>query len=28
VRIEEWRPEHGADEKGQSSGWCAVGRKR
>jgi len=28
VRIEEWRPERGAGEKGQSSGWCAVGRKR
>src|SRR5689334_21715209 len=28
VRMEEWRPERGTDEKGQSSGWCAVGRKR
>ena len=28
VRMEEWRPEPGAAEKGRSSGWCAVGRKR
>jgi hypothetical protein len=27
VRVEEWRPEPGTDEKGKSSGWCAVGRK-
>ena len=28
VRVEEWRPDHGADEKDRSALWCAVGRKR
>jgi hypothetical protein len=28
VRVEEWRPDHGADGKDRSALWCAVGRKR
>ena len=28
VRVEEWRPEPGAEDSGSSSLWCAVGRKR
>jgi hypothetical protein len=27
VRVEEWRPESGADDTRRSSFWCAVGRK-
>jgi hypothetical protein len=28
VRVEEWRPEQDSAEKGTSTLWCAVGRKR
>jgi hypothetical protein len=28
VRVEEWRPEPGADENDSSSLWCGAGRKR
>jgi hypothetical protein len=28
VRLEEWRPEPGADPAARSALWCAVGRKR
>ena len=28
VRVEEWRPEPGSGEAGESPLWCAVGRKR
>jgi hypothetical protein len=28
VRVEEWRPEPGADWANKSAWWCAVGRKR
>jgi hypothetical protein len=28
VRVEEWRPEPGADSTARSALWCAVGRKR
>jgi S-adenosyl methyltransferase len=28
VRVEEWRPEPGTADAGQSALWCAVGRKR
>jgi hypothetical protein len=28
VRVEEWRPDLGADETGRSALWCALGRKR
>jgi hypothetical protein len=28
VRVEEWRPDLGADEEGRSALWCALGRKR
>jgi hypothetical protein len=28
VRVEEWRPDPGAGDAGQSSLWCGAGRKR